>query len=589
MMLIYELFFDVWEGNIMIFKQIVIKNFRNFEDIEIELENKNILFGLNDIGKTNFLYAIRFLFDRECRKNGLVESDFFQKKTDREIEITVEIDVSDKLNSDNLKIRKRMVGAISSGYNTVFMQLKAKYNDDSVSVSPELFWGSDINFLEPIPSSQAYFEIDKLFNVVYIDSSVQLDNIFKFYSRSIFRNNSGLTGTERDAVKRLIDTLNKKIGDLESIKNMESVIKEEYFKYRNEKGFEVNIKSEVELENISSKLMPYINYDGGTNYPTSGDGRRKLLAYTLLSLQNRQYEDVKINLFLIEELENHLHRSMQLAISKQLFDDNIFRHMFLTTHSALIVSAMDDVNLIKLYKTNKTDGKSAHYSVPQEYKNLKTQLNQNLAEAIYADYVLLVEGPSEKILFETILLKECPTYELLGGYILVVNGIGFKEYRTILEKLNVITIIRTDNDLKYNKKDKSYNHLGLNRGLAAIGEPNEPNVLCGKTDFDQKKKEIQERIYDTDYKIKVKLLKDNRIYLSRVDLENDLYEAIPKKMDQFVAKKNTGKNAVEYLQDKKMIHMVELCNELTSTVIINKIYNHERFECLKELGRLCNQ
>lgn len=70
-----------WKGSFtMLFKKTRIKNFRNFEDVEIDLENKNILFGLNDIGKTNFLYAIRFLFDRECRKNGLIESDFFQKR-----------------------------------------------------------------------------------------------------------------------------------------------------------------------------------------------------------------------------------------------------------------------------------------------------------------------------------------------------------------------------------------------------------------------------------------------------------------------------------------------------------------------------
>lgn len=573
----------------MQFKSISIKNFRNFENIEVALENKNIVFGLNDIGKTNFLYAIRFLFDRECRKNGLVESDFYQKKTDREIEITVEIDISDMQDSDNRKIRKKMIGAVASGYDTVFMQLKAKYMLDSVSVMPELFWGSDRDFLDPIPCSQAYFEIDKIFNVVYIDSSVQLENVFKYYTRSIFKNNSGLTVEERDGIKKLIDTLNQKIAKLESIRNMEDTIKEEYFKYRNEKGFKVTIKSEMELENVSSKLMPYINYNGGTEYPTSGDGRRKLLAYTLLSLQNRQYEDIKINLFLIEELENHLHRSMQLAISKQLFNDDIFSFMFLTTHSALIVSSMDEVNLIKLYKTNKTDGNSVHYAVPKEYQKLKTQLNQNLAEAIYADYVLLVEGPSEKILFETIMSKKCPEYELLGGYILVVNGISFKEYRKILEKLNVVTIIRTDNDLKYNKNGKSYNYLGVNRGLSTIDETEVPNTLCDKNKFDQEKTKIQEKIYDTDCRDKVELLKQHRIYLSRVDLENDLYEAIPSNMDRFVAKKNTTKNAVDYLQDKKMIHMIELCNELNATVTVNKIYNHPRFECLKELDRLCNQ
>ncbi|MDD4759817.1 MAG: AAA family ATPase [Bacteroidaceae bacterium] len=570
-------------------RRIKIHNFRNFEDVELGLENKNILFGLNDIGKTNFLYAIRFIFDKECRRRGLNESDFYQKKTDREIDITVELDISDTNDNDNKKIRRRMQGAIASGYDTVFIQLRAKYLEESITVVPELYWGSDLLYLEPVPSIQANFEIDKIFNVIYIDSSVQLNNVFKNYTREIFKRESSMTQSERDNVKKIIDKLNVNISNMGSIKSLENTIRDEYFKYRNEKGFKITICSEVELENVASKLMPYINYEAGNTYPTSGDGRRKLLAYTLLSLENRKFEDTRINIFLIEELENHLHRSMQLAVSKQLFTDTIFKYMFLTTHSPLIVSSMDEVNLIKIYKTNKTDGKSVHYKVPKEYQKVKTQLNQNLAEAIYANYVLLVEGPSEKILFDTVMSFKCPDYELKGGYILVVNGINFKEYRKILDKLNVVTMIKTDNDLKYNKKKKNYNHLGLNRGLSTIGEAEVENVSYTGIKFDKDKKSIQLMIFDVNYKDKVDLLLQQKIYLSRVDLENDLYEAIPAKMDSFIKTKDTSKNAVDYLQDKKMIHMIELCNDIKAPAVINKIVNHKLFVCIKELCDLCCQ
>ena len=71
----------------MKFSSIRIKNFRNFEDINIKLSNKNVFFGLNDVGKTNFLYALRFLFDRNIKKNGFISSDFFQKNIKNEIEI----------------------------------------------------------------------------------------------------------------------------------------------------------------------------------------------------------------------------------------------------------------------------------------------------------------------------------------------------------------------------------------------------------------------------------------------------------------------------------------------------------------------
>lgn len=45
----------------MRFNSVTIKNFRNFEDISVDLTNKNVLFGMNDVGKTNFLYALRYV------------------------------------------------------------------------------------------------------------------------------------------------------------------------------------------------------------------------------------------------------------------------------------------------------------------------------------------------------------------------------------------------------------------------------------------------------------------------------------------------------------------------------------------------
>ena len=54
----------------MKFEKVVIKNFRNFDNVELDLSNKNIFFGLNDVGKTNFLYALRYVFDKDIRKQS---------------------------------------------------------------------------------------------------------------------------------------------------------------------------------------------------------------------------------------------------------------------------------------------------------------------------------------------------------------------------------------------------------------------------------------------------------------------------------------------------------------------------------------
>ena len=45
------------ERTYMKFEKVVIKNFRNFDNVELDLSNKNIFFGLNDVGKTNFIIS----------------------------------------------------------------------------------------------------------------------------------------------------------------------------------------------------------------------------------------------------------------------------------------------------------------------------------------------------------------------------------------------------------------------------------------------------------------------------------------------------------------------------------------------------
>lgn len=65
--------------NIMKFDAVTIKNFRNFENITIDLTNKNVLFGMNDVGKTNFLYALRFLFDKDVRRQNFIDTDYYKR------------------------------------------------------------------------------------------------------------------------------------------------------------------------------------------------------------------------------------------------------------------------------------------------------------------------------------------------------------------------------------------------------------------------------------------------------------------------------------------------------------------------------
>ena len=47
------------------------------------------LFGMNDVGKTNFLYALRFVFDKDVRRQNFSDTDYYKKNTNTPIEILI--------------------------------------------------------------------------------------------------------------------------------------------------------------------------------------------------------------------------------------------------------------------------------------------------------------------------------------------------------------------------------------------------------------------------------------------------------------------------------------------------------------------
>ena len=569
--------------DIMKFETIQIRNFRNFKDIKIKLSNKNVFFGMNDVGKTNFLFALRFVFDKSIRKNGFSNSDFYNKDTSNPIEIIVKINIKDINDEDNAKIRSRIKGNIRSSQDSVYIKLEATYNESEMSADPILYWGGDLSELGEIRTRGYTTDLDSIFNVFYINAYVDLYRFFKKNATTLLKNDDKSDALKMEKIRNTIDMLNNKISSLSGIKKFEKEVSPQYQLYRND-SIEIKVKSEIAVNGLYENVIPYIRQEGTDNlYPTSGEGRKKLLVYSIYGLLAENEEATKINLFLIEEPENHLHRALQLSLSRYLFNESDSKYLFLTTHSSLILTEMNQVNLVRIYNSNKINSASIFYEVPKEYKNLRLKLNKGLSEAIFADRVLLVEGPSEEVLFSRVLRAVNPCYEIQGIYILPVLGINFKRYIDILHTLNICCIVKTDNDLRGIKgKTKKYSLLGLTRINDLAG-------LTGDSAFESQREfettdmvKTKREIYDKN-KVKLDEIRDkNKIFLSRVSLEEDLDEAIHDILDECFS--NVTDNPVEYLKNAKKYHMVDLVKKLTDDDC-KKIYYHYNFACLKEINR----
>ena len=92
--------------------------------------------------------------------------------------------------------------------------------------------------------------------------------------------------------------------------------------------------------------------------------------------------------------------------------------------------------------------------------------------------------------------------------------------------------------------------------------------------------EAKRKLYEENRKKLNEIRSEYSLYLSRCSLEEDLDEVIHDKMITYLPKADG--NPIEYLQDAKNNHMVELVEELTNEDC-KCIYEHYNFACLKRV------
>lgn len=168
----------------MKFIKLEVNNYRNFEHIILDLSNKNVIFGLNDIGKSNLLSVFRLLFDRKFRANNCIESDYHNKDTEKDIEILLQIE----LEKDNPTIDDEIViskigqcGILSSEKNNLYIKLIAKFDLSLQAGEPKMFWGEDKNDLSEMQTIFNGYQIDKVFSAIYIKDITENNALFKKY------------------------------------------------------------------------------------------------------------------------------------------------------------------------------------------------------------------------------------------------------------------------------------------------------------------------------------------------------------------------------------------------------------------------
>lgn len=271
-------------------------------------------------------------------------------------------------------------------------------------------------------------------------------------------------------------------------KTFESPVKE--LKNINYPGFqnpEITIKSRIQIEEairhesavqFAIQGMPDLALPEKYN----GLGYRNLISIYLKLMDFRE-QWIKpisegktiqpIHLVFVEEPEAHLHAQAQQVFVKKAFDalrNNMFltehkdlsTQLVLSTHSNHVVNELD-LNCMRYFK-RVVDSKLAipisnvvnlsnTFGTDDDTKRFVTRyIRLTHCDIFFADAVILVEGPAEKILVPRFIKKE----ELDSYYISVieVNGRHAHSFRSLLEKTGIATLIVTDIDAAEKKIGK---------------------------------------------------------------------------------------------------------------------------------------
>ncbi len=545
--------------------QVSIENYRNFENETIYFNNKTLIIGPNDVGKSNLLRALRLLLDKSLSQVDIEpeEKDFNIYSNSDFFKIEIQFDDYDQTKDEHLM-------AILGKYFSIDNKLKLTYIGYRNQEESFKIYIGDIED-ENDATSRFYL---KAINLVYLDSTRSLNTYLKKGKDRLirrFKENRNdeqiLSDNEKnEQISNKRNEINSLIDSISYVSDSTNIIKQHLedisiHNINNDIKFNV-INEDVNLE----KNLELVSTLNGKNIEIGGDGRNNQIYLTMWMEEIKYIDDLnsQTTFFAIEEPEAHLHPTLQTMTLRKIIDmlDN---QIIVTTHSQQIALEFEPNSIIRIYYNNQLKTKVAKNGCSKEVADsiVKLAYRNNIinAEMFFADVVFLVEGVSEKILYKEISKQLNLNIEKYNIIVLSVDGVGFDVYTEILDVLGIPYVIRTDNDI-IKKRNKKFYYSGILRLTKIYNKHTDKklkDILFDKVD---KTLNIDE---NKDFNERKKLLEDNNLYLSDIDLENDLKnldskDVLLNTINELEEEKITKNEVVEYLKEAKGTNMYKIIN-----------------------------
>ena len=553
----------------MLISSLKIKNYRGL-DINIDtIEKVSIIIGQNDSGKTNICSAILKVLDYNKRRIPFVLTDSTNSNKE---DIVIEIKLTaDDLTNEQLALIGNYIHIDESG-KYILVKLISKFNEDTLEYEDTLLYGnSEMDFEEIRINTQT--QLDKVLAIVYINPVYDIESSKKEFFKFKESDNKEKGVFFSDNIVNEISNLNKSIQNEEIVNQIQTEINEKGDFTELFEDLKFKVSPNIKEENIY-KSLNVVAFDGDDNeYDNIGDGKNKIFS---MILKSKIYNDSKQKIFIIEEPENHLYVLLQKVYISALLKMNPSQ-LIITTHSPYTIDLEKTNQIIKVaYNPIKRERKIYYFDEinNEDFKNFGYLINVEVAEMLYYNNVLLIEGDSEKYFYSLLMSKDnefCNEINKKRFGICAVDGIAFKTIKELLEKLGINVFIKTDNDIFKVPRREEYRYAGLERCIQFLNDDAKEKLkkLLDRKELEFRFTNIEKKLDVVENNIEdiCNLLKENRIIFSH---HNDGFE------EDFIGYIKLNSNntvtdeAIDFLKKAKLKNLHYFINEYNIDIKVNE-------------------